>query len=179
MTEELLKITKLEVACRQIDVAIELWFNEGDPISTHTLAAAARRVAVDVLASRGEVDRFMQQVKPEHQRLVREKIAEPGNFFKHADRDPNADLEFDPQQNDYVIWYCVDTLRQLGQPVTSLQHAFYARFGLERPHLLKAQPITSDEDRQTLRDLTRPQFLRFHKQMPELSKVSGSVVFRV
>ena len=39
-----LRLTKLDAARRQLETAVRLYFHEGDPVSTHTLAAAAYNV---------------------------------------------------------------------------------------------------------------------------------------
>jgi hypothetical protein len=41
-------VTKLEAARRQLRTAIELWFHSGEPVSIHTLAAAAYQVVHDL-----------------------------------------------------------------------------------------------------------------------------------
>lgn len=51
--EEKLTITKLDAARRQLHTAIVLWFNDGDPISTHTLASAAYEVVHVLLTLAG------------------------------------------------------------------------------------------------------------------------------
>jgi hypothetical protein len=39
-----LRLTKLDVARRQLQTAITLWFTDGDPVSIHTLAFAAYEI---------------------------------------------------------------------------------------------------------------------------------------
>ena len=48
-----IQTTKLDAARRQLETAIALLFNDGDAISTHTLAYAAFGVLKDVAAHRG------------------------------------------------------------------------------------------------------------------------------
>jgi hypothetical protein len=43
-----LKVSKTDVAKRQIETAIRLWFFSGDPVSIHTLAAAAHQILHDL-----------------------------------------------------------------------------------------------------------------------------------
>ena len=62
----------------------------------HTLAAAAFGVIRDLNQKRGGgltlQESIFENVKPEHHRLLREKLSEAQNFFKHADRDHEATL---------------------------------------------------------------------------------------
>jgi hypothetical protein len=43
-----MKITKIEAAKRQLNIAIYLFFSDYDLISTHTLSAAARGILYDL-----------------------------------------------------------------------------------------------------------------------------------
>jgi hypothetical protein len=43
-----LKLSKLDCARRQLELAIELYFMERDPVSIHTLAGAARQLIEDI-----------------------------------------------------------------------------------------------------------------------------------
>jgi hypothetical protein len=43
---------KLEVARRQLETAIQMYFNCGDPVSTHTLATAALEVLIGLNKAR-------------------------------------------------------------------------------------------------------------------------------
>jgi hypothetical protein len=46
-------VSKIEAALRQLETAIQLYFSDGDPISVHTLTAAAYNVLRDVTARTG------------------------------------------------------------------------------------------------------------------------------
>ena len=48
-------------------------------------------------------DGFMEYVKDGHKKDVWEKINRAENFFKHADRDHDATLEFSPDQSEFLI----------------------------------------------------------------------------
>jgi hypothetical protein len=49
---EVLALTKVDVARRQLQTAITLWFTNGDPVSVHTLAAAAHEIIHTVTKKR-------------------------------------------------------------------------------------------------------------------------------
>jgi hypothetical protein len=73
-----IKITKLEAARRQLVTAIRIYFADGDPISTHTLAAAAFEILDDLDnhgADSGTIfDRMEKNIKPERLKEFRELI---------------------------------------------------------------------------------------------------------
>ena len=101
-----LDISKLDAAKRQLEVYIRLYFHNGDPVAQHTLAAASFGVIRDLNKQRGGTptaeELMFQNVKPEHHRLLREKVNEAQNFFKHADRDHGATLEFHPDSTEFM-----------------------------------------------------------------------------
>lgn len=42
-------------------------------------------------------------MRPGYEEELQRKINEAENFFKHADRDPEASLDFNPQQSEFFI----------------------------------------------------------------------------
>jgi hypothetical protein len=42
-------------------------------------------------------------VKPEHLKAVHKKLNVPQNFFKHANEDPDAVLDYDPSQVEVIL----------------------------------------------------------------------------
>jgi hypothetical protein len=110
--------TKLDAARRQLETAVLLLFAEGDAISTHTLACAAFGILKDVATHRGEMKVL----------AAAEELAEAGrkgefwkgfnragNFFKHADRDPDAVLSGMPEEeNEALISIAVSIYEGLG-----------------------------------------------------------------
>ena len=104
-----LKVSKLDAAKRQLETAIRLYFSNGDPVSIHTLSAAAYEILFDISKRRGAEpmfikDKFIDLLRPESQRKFAQKVNEAENFFKHADRDPEATLDFNPGSSEYLMW---------------------------------------------------------------------------
>lgn len=88
-------LTKSIVARRQLSTAIELLFSEGDPVSAYSLTANAWEV-IDAMCVRGGVESMSSEAReyvPPGEELKRDYVNSPyRNFFKHADRDPDARL---------------------------------------------------------------------------------------
>lgn len=102
-----MELSKIEVASRQLDTAIKLFFNAGDIVSVHTLAAASANVFADILDNMGETS-WRKQIIEEHdgkltEKQVKDILREAQNFFKHADRDPDKTFEFPETYNDHVM----------------------------------------------------------------------------
>lgn len=100
------RLAKLEVARRQLVTAIRLFFDEADSVSVYTLAQAASEV-LDALCQHSGTIRFRSEMAKAtgHSERQIKAIAEFGkNFFKHADRDPEAELEqFTDDLNDHIL----------------------------------------------------------------------------
>ena len=111
-------LTKLDVARRQLAVAIRLFFDDKDSVSVYTLATNAWEI-VDALCTNRGVDSFSEQVReniPDGKLLERDYINPPRNFFKHADKNPEGTLEgFSDDENDHVLYSVVDDLMQFEQ----------------------------------------------------------------
>ena len=108
-------LTKLDIARRQLAVAIRLFFDDRDAISVHTLAANAWEI-VDVLCKKREVDSFSRHARenlPDGKSLRRDFINQPyRNFFKHADEDPEGTIDgFSDDKNDHILFLAVDDLQ--------------------------------------------------------------------
>ncbi|GAB2529252.1 hypothetical protein [Microbulbifer agarilyticus] len=109
MTE---RITKIEVAQRQLITAIELFFRNADPVSVFSLATNSWEI-IDALCSLKGIDSISNETRghiTSGSDLKRDLINSPyRNFFKHADRDPDAVLEgFNDFKNDHIVFLAVE-----------------------------------------------------------------------
>ncbi len=101
-----LNITKLDAAKRQLESAILLYFNHGDPVSIHTLCAAAYDILRDLNKKR-EGDLMLkdlwQFLDAEKAKGFRQQVNEAQNFFKHADEDSDSLFTLDPQWTEVLL----------------------------------------------------------------------------
>ena len=165
-----IKVSKTDAARRQIDCAIKLWINDDDPVSIHTLAFSAFSIVDDINVKRGNKDVTLQGLtetlaEPEHLTEVMQRMRAPMTFFKHANRDPHAILEFDSQVNEFVLLFTVNGFQQLGEQLTDAQNTFIRWMTLHHPNLLKdgesAFPELGDkqiEGEALMRTVTKRQF---------------------
>jgi len=103
-----LTISKLDVVKRQLETVIRLYFSNGDPVSIHTLTAAAYNVIRDINDKRGGEpllvkEQFLDYIKEDHKEEVRKKINKAENFFKHAIRDHDSTIDFNPDESEMLI----------------------------------------------------------------------------
>lgn len=103
-----LKISKLDAVRRQLETAIRLYFSNGDPVSIHTLTAAAYNITRDINKKmEGSPllikELFLKCVREGHEERIRKKLNEAENFFKHADRDHQAVIDFNPELSEMLV----------------------------------------------------------------------------
>lgn len=89
---------KLNVVEAQLSEAIRLFFEQRDLIAIHTLVASSHQILIDLGAARG-IESHVKNIgglnKPEVREFLR-AVNYPYNFFKHADRDPEAKIDVGP-----------------------------------------------------------------------------------
>jgi len=163
-------VTKIEAARRQLGTAIDLWFDERDPISIHTLIAAAYQVICDLLRHRGLPDFLYANpwIRPERRADYARAVRAPANFIKHADRDPKGELELNVEINDFHLLQCLMGLQQLGvTEITDTERAFWVRFSFEYPEVLdEGHPFTQMIHTDNFREIaawSRPRFYEAFK----------------
>ena len=97
------EIDKLEAATRQLKEAIHMFFECRDPVAVHTLAYAGHQILHDLCKSRNLKKELASSLRdyeyvPDDMRdKYRNLLTSTANFIKHANRDANAKLLFDPK----------------------------------------------------------------------------------
>ncbi len=148
-----LKVTKIGAAKSQLLEAINLFFEERDPVSIHTLVGAALDVLNDHITDKGLVwdhNLFFHQdsiyIKDEYRKEFQTIVRKNKNFFKHADRDLKkgiTETEFDPSVNEFYIFEAIRTLGALEPNYWPAEfRVFVSWFMIEHPNLIK----NSEED---------------------------------
>jgi hypothetical protein len=123
MSSDFHTVSKLEAAERQLCQVIRLFFQRGDAVAIHTLAAAAYQILSD-LCERKKLKREIEDSAILDELGVKQEVLaalrKPQNFFKHADRDPEGTVRFNPMLSACLILYGVHyyfalTGRQFGE----------------------------------------------------------------
>ncbi len=104
----LVRLTKLDAIRAQLNAAIEMFFTSENIVATHTLAAAAYNALKDIAKHEGAEHPFikseyLQSLTEAEQTRTIKLLNEPENFFKHADRDPNAAIQFNPELTELFL----------------------------------------------------------------------------
>jgi hypothetical protein len=135
-----IRISKLDAARRQLRTAITLWFTDGDPVSVHALAFAAYEIFHTVSKKRDPFRRDLlldsDMIKDEYRRDWEKLVKKNVVFFKHADRDSDAVIDFDPTLNEFFILYATVGRQLCGESQSEEESHFGWWFHINRPELL-------------------------------------------
>jgi hypothetical protein len=103
------RVSKLDVARRQLRTAIRLFFEEGDSVSIYTLTAASHELLRTLVKPVGgaSILKDRDSIKPNYQKRFEAHMNVPQNFFKHAAHDPGKVLMFQPQTTAFWIFDCI------------------------------------------------------------------------
>lgn len=152
-------ISKIEGARRQIDTAIDLYFNKGDSLSAHTLAFAAFKVLFD-LYPRHRGDSFARQLDAMISKEGWRAMSGVANFLKHADRDPDALLQaHHPEQAMSIIGLATLLYRRIAGDFSPKMRAFDIWIEQEAHDDLGIEETDENEERaaehKRIRDVVR------------------------
>lgn len=103
-----MQLTKVDAAIRQLDTAIELFFEKRDPVSVRTLVGAAGRILSDLVEHKKPGTSWRSNTVKSMPMLNAKEVYEilnsTPNFLKHADDDPNAVHIFTEGENEDLIF---------------------------------------------------------------------------
>ena len=119
-----IRVTKLEAACRQLDAAIRLLFEQSDPVATHTLVGAASILLSDLIEHQDPA-RSWDRIAYEATRLTPgayfSVMRNAQNFFKHARDDPAGVIDFDPTDTESLAFWAVMNASELSTLSVEMQ----------------------------------------------------------
>ena len=161
-----LKISKIDAAKRQIETAICLWFHSGEPVSIHTLIAAAHQILHDIGKKRHITTllRGAQQIRPESRKNFQKIINRYENFFKHADRDADSLLDFNPVATELYLLDAVLTYENLTQEYAPILSTLKMWMFIQNPNFMNK--------------VDRDKLLPLLKNKPELQSTPKAIFFR-
>jgi hypothetical protein len=115
------KLSKIEAARRQLDCAIRLYFDNDDLLAVHALSRAAFRVLYD-LQPADDKKLITQTIRY----LGWSNFNELTNFLKHADRDPDAEVDEESEAAIQVfVGFAAMLYRQITATLTPEMKAFH------------------------------------------------------
>lgn len=161
-------VTKLEVAERQLRVAVRLFFEDRDIVSVHTLASAAQEVLIGI-GKRGDITSIFKDsplIRPEKKEEMARLFNEAQNFFKHGSSDPGAQLKFYYGITPFYIFDAANLYIQITGKTLNEIAVFQVWFAARFPDLLSelgeqqiaehARRIDPDDHRMFLEMIDHP-----------------------
>ena len=146
----IVKANKAQAAGAQLSTAIRLWFSGEDPISAHALAFSAYEVFHVISKKRDKYRRDLlfdsDWIKDDFRRPWNDLLKKEAVFFKHADRDPDDEVELDPDKTMFFILFAGVGRALAKEPQSEEESAFLWWLQIHRPDLL------TDEGRQMVTD---------------------------
>ena len=129
-----LRLNKINVAEAHIVTAVNLFFENGHPVSVYTLASAAREILTTLGVKQG-IETLLHQMATWKGETLKQQINKAhafANFFKHANTDPTAVLEFPEDEVDGIRFIACHDFGRItgGLPVPA---QVYEAFWLAKP----------------------------------------------
>lgn len=161
-------LTKLDVAQREINAAVRVLFDGGDPVAICVLASAARGIVASLCEAHGVRSFFdeLQEEFPAHERRDLYKEANRyANFFKHADKDPEAILiGFQPSDADAILFTATYDFGSICKG-KSIEAQVFEGWFLYLHGTVADLPSALDDLFPKLRELPRPEQLSLGKKV--------------
>ncbi len=125
----IMRVTRIEAARRQLETALTLWFADGDAVSIHSLAGSAYQVLHDLnRKAKGPPLLFDSPlIKKEMSKEAVASLKDHLNFFKHADLrkgDGAFAIDFDPALSELYFIACLLGVEALGERLNDQESAF-------------------------------------------------------
>jgi hypothetical protein len=157
--DKLVHVTKLEAARRQLQTAIELWVEDRDPVSTHTLAFAAYQIIHDLNRHAKGPALLLDSpiVKPETRQEFVNRVKEAAVFFKHADdrgkgkkkkstTTPTTSITLDPAMTESFFAYTIIGLEYLRFERTDYEVTFLLWYAVQHPEIINVEVLRRRTD---------------------------------
>jgi hypothetical protein len=115
-----IRVTKLDAAIRQLETAVTLWFNDGDPVSICTLTYAGHTVLMALnkkFKAKTAFDQTGGVYDPKNDEMIRMLFSGEPNWFKHYTThkpDPDLAIYFNPVAHLLLLMNAILTYNQWG-----------------------------------------------------------------
>lgn len=138
-------VTKIEAAERQLKTAIHLFFEQGDPVSIHSLTCAGHNILHDIGKKRQiKSIRDDSWVKDDKKKEFHSLISGVENFLKHGSREKEQSLEFRPAVTPLYILDTIALKAKLGRQLSQEDALFLVWFHLKNPETLALDAIKGE-----------------------------------
>lgn len=179
MTDQIPKIpiSKIDAAKRQLETAVNLYFQNADPVSIHTLSAAAHGILHALCKTRG-IKSWIKNtgmIRKGKEKEFEDMLNKPQNFFKHGERDLNKVHDFVPPVTEFFIWDSCQMYMQITTECPKPFHIFSVWFCLKHPNIIEHETFEQalSSFRQSFRTEDRVAFYQIASEAYDLSAPQG------
>lgn len=127
-------ITKASAAKSQLETAITLWFNDGDPVSIHTLAVAAQD-CYRAIGANAAADSAFQKWAASNSKGFQKKLRDAQNFFKHGPREFKGKIHLAKRHAEVLMFDAVLSHNLVFGEFPPLMFLYGLRMAIENPAL--------------------------------------------
>lgn len=125
-------ISKIEAAASLLDSAIRMWFNKEEFPAVTVVAFSAYQIIDNLLKHRSSHSYgfFLAElyIKSEYQKVYVDRMKKAYNYFKHADRDSDDNLVYNPHILEFILFEAIVEYNELTHSPTRLHKIFYTFF---------------------------------------------------
>jgi hypothetical protein len=135
--ESYYKISKLEGARRLIHTSTRMIYENEDAIAVNLLVQSADRVLSDLTKSQSRADIIWDSpiINQQHKVELQNVFRQASNFVKHADKNPNDELEvYDIAEfSEHSLYFTILRYRELSASMTAHMKLFLGYYLLQHP----------------------------------------------
>ena len=136
------KISRVDAAKRQLETAIKLIAQDGDPVAIHTLAAASQQILRDLGKLRDiespiyEAGQKYFKSEEEYKKYIN-TVRLPQNAFKHATNPDIPDpLEYNSNLAELIVFDAAEIYNRLTGERPVLQYSYCIWFVFKNPNII-------------------------------------------
>jgi hypothetical protein len=154
--------TKKAVALSQLETAIMLWFNYGDPISILHLAGSSNDCYVALGGHAGHKSFYQEWFKTQS-KTFQKRMLYIQSWIKHGLKQTNRPLRYSPIQAEALMIDSMDCHSHLTGKMTTFMRLFLIRFAFENPNIVvpEARGHFLKGIEYNILDIDRQQFLQY------------------
>lgn len=133
-----MKVNKLDAGISQLREAIRLFFEQRDPIAIHTIAGATSLLLYN-LCEHENLESYVRgnpHIREDKKGQWISIINEAQNFFKHADKDPKAEFDFNPKLTELLLFDACLSVESLTGNMFPEARIFVIWFAAKHPDLV-------------------------------------------
>ena len=169
----LIKTNKLDAVYSQLEIAIELYFEDKNMIPIHALASNSYDMLMNLNKKLGGMpmqakEEILNKINPRYKKQIQKIFYEPQNFFKHADNDPDGEIEFDTALTELYLFEAATKFEEIKKEKRRITTIFYSWFQIKYPQVM---PFLDESYKKMKIDIDENDLLNNKKKYFEIANI--------